>query len=254
MFFLLSKILDFLISPLTWILVCLLWALFSKKPGLKKKLLMVSAAMLLFFTNPFIFNMVMLGWEPPVTQPETLKQYEAGIMLGGAIRYFNSTAQRPAFGQGVDRFMQILDLYQKRKIQRIIISSGSGSLVYTDIKEADLLRNLLISFTIDSTHVFAESQSRNTHENAVCTAQLLKANNFKGPFVLVTSAFHMRRAVLCFKKQGVDVIPFPVDQHAGKNTLTPDRLIIPNTEILQYWNLLFHEWVGMATYKMAGYI
>lgn len=194
-------------------------------------------------------------WEIPAIKISSInKTYDAGIMMGGAMRYYNSKSDRPVFGEGVDRYLQVTELYFQKKINKIIITSGSGSLVHTQVKEADLLKAQLLRMGIDSNAVIAESNSRNTFENAQLTAQVIREQNFKGPFILVTSAFHIRRSVLCFKKAGVEVIPFSVDQHSGKIVFTPDKIFLPSTEALLHWNLLIHEWAGMAMYKMMGYI
>ncbi len=255
MFFILSKILDFIISPLTWIVVLIIWSLFLKQKERKRKCLVIAACILLFFTNPFILNLVMNAWEIPAREISEIQgTYDAGIMLGGTIRYYNSDVKRPVFGNGADRFMQVQELYHYGKIKNIIISSGSGSLVFDKIKEADLLKAQAIRTGVDSTHVLAESNSRNTYENAQETAKLIKEKSLSPPFLLVTSAFHMRRSLLCFKKAGVNVIPFSVDQHSGAVMFTPDKTFLPSPDALLDWNLLIHEWTGMVMYKMAGYI
>lgn len=253
MFFILSKILAFLISPVNWIIACLLIAVFKRKEK-RKKWLLTGLILLVFFTNPFIINLVLLGWEVnPVKISDLKQQYEAGIMMGGTIRYYNSDTDRPVFGQGADRYMQIVELYSQKKIKKIILTSGSGSLIYKDAKESDFLRNQLLRIKIDSADVISESNSRNTYENAQLTAQIIKEKKLKGPFILVTSAFHMRRSMMCFKKAGIDVIPFSVDQRSGKNMFTPDKIILPDTERLNDWDLLLHEWLGLLTYKILGY-
>jgi uncharacterized SAM-binding protein YcdF (DUF218 family) len=255
MFFILSKIFDFAISPLNWIVVLILLSLLSKKKERKKKYLLSASFTLLFFTNPFILNLIMNAWEIPAQEiSEIHDTYDAGIMLGGTIRYYNSDVKRPVFGNGVDRFMQVQELYHYNKIKNIILSSGSGSLVFDKIKEADLLKAQAERTGIDSTRLLAESNSRNTYENAQETAQLIKEKNLKPPFLLITSAFHMRRSLLCFKKAGVEVIPFSVDQHSGAVMFTPDKTFLPSLDALLDWNVLIHEWAGMTMYKLAGYI
>lgn len=255
MFFVLSKILDFAISPINWMVVLVLLALFAKNKDRKKKYLLASAIVIVFFTNPFIVNVAMNAWEIPSREISQVQgNYDAGIMLGGTIRYYNSKVKRPVFGNGADRFMQVQELYHCGKIKNIIISSGSGSLIFDKVKEADLLKAQAERTGIDSNHVLAESNSRNTYENAQATAQLIRQKNFKPPFLLITSAFHMRRSLLCFKKAGVDVIPFSVDQHSGAMMLTPDKTFLPSLDALLDWNILIHEWAGMVMYKMAGYI
>lgn len=253
MFFIISKILSFVISPVNWIIACLIVAAFKRKEK-RKKWLVTGLVMLVFFTNPFIINLVLQAWEVKAIKISDIPQTcEAGIMMGGTIRYYNSNTSRPVFGSGADRFMQTLELYTRKKIKKIIFTSGSGSLMYKDAKESDFLRSQVLRIGIDSTDVIAESNSRNTFENAQLTAQIIKNKKLIGPFILITSAFHMRRSVLCFKKAGIEVIPFAVDQRSGKIMLTPDKIILPDTERLNDWDLLLHEWLGLLTYKILGY-
>ncbi|MFN7689890.1 MAG: YdcF family protein, partial [Bacteroidota bacterium] len=63
MFFWLSKLLSFLITPLTWILICLLLALFLKNVKLKKRFLITGVFLFMFFTNSYITNAVLHAWE-----------------------------------------------------------------------------------------------------------------------------------------------------------------------------------------------
>ncbi len=255
LFFYASKILEFLLSPLSWIVILLLLAVFIKNKRKSQRCFKWSVALLLLFSNPFIINLVMHQWEVPATKIDSLSQtYDAAIMMGGAIRYVNSQMERPVFGSGADRYMQALELYYQGKVKNIIITSGSGSLVYDKIKEADLLKDQMVRTGIDPKHIIAENESRNTYENAKFTSDIIRKTHLKGPFVLVTSAFHMRRSVLCFRKQGVEVIPFSVDQHSGSIMVTPDKLLIPSIEALLDWDLLLHEWFGILIYKVMGYL
>ncbi len=195
------------------------------------------------------------AWEIKAIEADDLKQqYSAGIMLGGTIRYYNSNIKRPVFGSGADRYVQTMELFFKHKISHIVLTSGSGSLIFDQVREADLLQQQLFRMGLDSSQVLAESNSRNTFENAKFTAQLLQEKKLEPPYVLITSAFHMRRSLLCFKKAGVAVIPFAVDQHSGTCMLTPDKTIIPSVEVLLDWNILIHEWMGVASYRLMGYL
>lgn len=83
MFFVLSKILIFLITPLVWIIILLFFSFFSKYPERKKKYLGWAIFFTLLFSNPFIFDECSRLWEIPATRIETLKPYHAGIVLGG---------------------------------------------------------------------------------------------------------------------------------------------------------------------------
>ena len=254
-FFFLSKILDFLLSPLSWIIILLLISLITKNKKRSRKCLFWGVGAMLFFRNPFVLNLVMHTWEVKAVPIDSIhKEYDAAIMMGGAIRYVNGQMQRPVFGSGADRYVQSLELFYRKKAKHIIVSSGSGSLVYTDVKEADLLRDQMIRIGVPADRVISENQSRNTYENARNTAEILRKSDFKPPYLLVTSAFHMRRSLLCFQKQGIDVVPYAVDQHSGQIMFTPDKLFLPSPEVILDWDLLFHEWFGITVYKVMGYL
>jgi uncharacterized SAM-binding protein YcdF (DUF218 family) len=254
MFFVLSKILNFLLDPLVWIVIIFLWGLLTRNIHRKRKLLVSSFAMLFFFSNPFIINEVMQAWEiPSVNRRDINKKYEAGIVLGGMIKYYNSEMERANFGSGADRLMQTIDLYNSGKIEKIIITGGSGRLGFQNYKEAEVIRELLDGIQLPAEDILTEGNSRNTYENAVYTAELIKQHNLGGPFLLITSAFHMRRSLAVFEKAGIAVEPYPVDALSGNRTYTPDRLIIPTAEALSTWNIFIREFVGNGVYKVMGY-
>ncbi|MFZ7169237.1 MAG: YdcF family protein, partial [Bacteroidota bacterium] len=153
-FFFLSKILDFLLSPLSWIVILLLISVITKNKKRSRKCLYWAIGAILFFSNPFVLNLVMHAWEIQSVSIDSIhKEYDAAIMMGGAIRYVNGQMQRPVFGSGADRYVQSLELFYRNKAKYIIISSGSGSLVYTDVKEADLLRNQMIRIGVPADKV-----------------------------------------------------------------------------------------------------
>jgi uncharacterized SAM-binding protein YcdF (DUF218 family) len=101
--------------------------------------------------------------------------------------------------------------------------------------------------------VQAEGNSINTRENAIFSYQTLAPRGVRR-ILLVTSAMHMPRAVGAFRKAGFQVIAAPADFHAGWDQ--PDILSrwFPNAGNLLYAGLALHEWVGIATYRLRGWI
>lgn len=255
MFFILSKVLDFIISPIIWVLIAFLFSLFAKQQKRKRKALLVGLLMLLFFTNPFIINQVMHAYEiRSYKSDDFTNQFDVAIVLGGSTRYFNSETVRPVYGNGVDRLIQAVDLYKAQKVKKILLSGGSGYLLNQNFKEADWLRNVLLTMDVADSNIIIENQSRNTFENAKMTADILKTNKYGTSYLVITSAFHVRRTKACFDKQNVAATYYPVDEHSGALELTPDKLFMPNEGAINSWNLLIHEWMGLLTYKIAGYI
>lgn len=255
MFFSLSKILEFLLLPMTWILAMFVWGMIRYNSRFGRRLLTACIAMLLFFTNPFLVNRVMDVWEvKPYSSVQIQEPYEIGVLLGGSMKYYNDVLERPVYSQSVDRLLQTIELYHDNKIDKILLSGGSGRLTRPDEKESPVIEQVLIRCGIERDDIIRESESRNTWENAVYSAELIN-ENYKGSRVLlITSAWHMRRSIACFNAAGINAVPYPVDERAGKGAWTPDRLIIPSAASLHNWNTLIHEWFGCIMYKLAGYI
>ncbi|MBI5217916.1 MAG: YdcF family protein [Bacteroidia bacterium] len=259
MFFILSKILDFLISPVIWIIFFLLFSILTKNPKRKKIALITSFSMLLFFSNSFIIDEFMRAWEIKAVKKEEIKEpYDYGIILGGMIS-FDSEYDRVNFVRSVDRLMQTLELYKLNKIKKILITSGSGSLKEPGMKEAEILKKYLVNIGAPDEDILTESVSRNTHENAVFTAKLLTGKNKKpaclpARYLLITSASHMRRSLGCFRKAGIIADPYVTDRYAGHRKFYPDHLLLPNVQALEAWNVFLHELAGCAVYKICGYM
>jgi uncharacterized SAM-binding protein YcdF (DUF218 family) len=255
MFFILSKILYFIFSPLNWIIAFLLIGLLTKKAIRKKRFIKTGIILLILFTNPFILNTSMHAWEIPSRRIDSIKQeYDVGVLLGGAMKYYNSEMSRVVYGSSVDRFMQSISLYKEKKIKKILISGGSGLLLQQNYKESELLKKVLLEMNIPEQDIIIENRSKNTRENALYSAEILKKSFPGGKILLITSGYHMRRSLGCFKKVKINPDPFSVDEHSGKKQFTPDKLIVPDVNILQSWDILLHEWMGYISYWMAGYV
>ena len=142
MFFILSKILAFLFSPITWILALIALSMLLRKPKLKKRFLIAALVVGLFFTNTFIAKEFMRRWEPEPTSVNSIqKKYDAVIVLGGGIVTTNAQNRTLTFRNNPDRIMQALWLYENGKAGKILISGGSGSMQYPDMLESVLLRD-----------------------------------------------------------------------------------------------------------------
>jgi uncharacterized SAM-binding protein YcdF (DUF218 family) len=253
MFFILSKILSFLFIPLVWIIALLLFALLSKNAKRKKQALLTAALLLILLSNSFLFDECMRMWEVPAAHATELQPvYDAGIILSGVLSYDHSF-DRLQFNRRNDRLMQAIELYKTGRIKKLFFTGGSGSLVYRDNKESQMVKRFLTSIGIPEHDIIIEDASNNTHENAQFSKPILASNFNNGKFLLITSAFHMRRSVACFNKQEIVVTPYSVDRYSGPRKYQFDHLLVPHSETLFNWDSLIHEWVGYAVYKIVGY-
>ncbi|PJA09039.1 MAG: hypothetical protein COX70_02545 [Flavobacteriales bacterium CG_4_10_14_0_2_um_filter_32_8] len=254
MFFFLSKILQFLISPVSWVFIILLWGILSKNPKRKKRLLITSLLVFYFFSNSFIVDEVFRRYEErDLKYSEITETYDVAIVLGGFVTD-DPNQELEGFHSSSDRLFHALKLYKTGIAKKIMIVSGSGVITNQEEKEALVIKNYLLKIGIPKADLLVESESKNTHENAVNTALILNEKYIDGKYILVTSGFHMPRAKKCFEKAGLSITPFSVDQQAGERKFLIDHLFIPDTYALLKWEILLHEWTGFIAYKMAGYI
>lgn len=215
---------------------------------------MISSLLTLFvFSNEFLFLEICRLYEYPVVQEKELEEsYSAAIILGGMVR-FNEYNEQVEFQGSSDRFLNVLPLYFDGRVKKLLLSGGSGRLLQ-DEKESTILKDYLLKIGVKEADLLIESESRNTYENALYSSKLLNARKLQPPYLLTTSASHMGRSMACFEKQALDVDPFPVDYHWRSREYNPDRLFMPKASVLSKWNWLIHEWVGLLTYKLMGYI
>ena len=254
MFFLLSKLLNFIIEPLVWVFVLLLLGIFYKNKARRRSFVIAAVIVFYFFTNNFIADRFMQVWEVPAMPDNELRgEYDAGIVLGGILSY-DQSIKRPQFNRSADRLFQALRLYREDKIRKIVLDGGSGSLVNAKMREAPVMKKYLEEIGIPDSAMAIEPRSRNTHENAVFVKPILDSLAPHGRYLLITSASHMRRALKCFKKAGITVTPYSADRYSGPAKLVFDYLFIPDKYALNCWDVMLHEWVGYIVYKMMGYI
>ncbi len=254
MFFLFSKLLEFLIEPVMWILILLLLAVFSSNAVRRKRFLIATLLVYCFFTNNFIVNEFMHAYEyPAVADSQLAKTYDIGIVLGGMMSY-DPKLKRVQFDRGSDRLFQGLNLYHEGRIKKILVVGGSGSLLLPGNLEAPVARNYLIAIGVPPSDILIESRSRNTHENAMFAKPILDSAAPGGNYLLITSASHMPRAYRCFLKAGVHTDRFSVDRYSGSMKFQFDYMFLPDKSALQEWDVLLHEWMGDVCYKLLGYI
>ena len=253
-FFLLSKVLDVLLLPTVWLLALLIMALLARPPQRRRWLL---AALVLSFvsTNSFLVNELLLAWErPPVALATLPRHADAAVLLTGITDVNKSPHDRAYLGPGADRLTHALWLYRAGRVRRILISGGSGAVLAKAHTEAQDLATLLRLAGVPNSAIILEEKSRNTRENALFTQQVVAARPELDTLILVTSAFHLRRAEGCFAKVGLRPIPFPAGYRSTDRRATPDFWLVPSPEALVNFSLLTHEIAGWLTYKVLGYL
>ena len=240
MYFILSKVLLFLLFPLLWVFALIVAGLVTKNRKRKKRLFIASVVLLLLLSNSFLFNEFARLWG---YQPYSGNQkYSCAIVLGG----FSSADKNGNgyFNESADRFIQGVKLLQTGKVKRILITGGNGNLIPGKYREAAWVKTQLQDLNVPDSSILIESNSRNTIENADFSKRILQANHVQPPYLLVTSDFHIRRSMVIFKKHGLNVIAYPCNYIAGHCDLGLANFIIPDADALAGWSMYLKEVVG----------
>ena len=249
MFFILSKILAFLIRPIVWVFLMLIIAVLFKRS--RKKILLLSVFTFWFFSNAFICDEISSLWEHDTSSIENIQtKYDVGVVLGG-MSAFDSKTNTVNFNKNADRLIYTEKLYRKGIINKILISGGSGMLINNQYKEAFIMRNHLIENGIPDDDIIIENKSRNTKENAFLSAEILKRDFQNKSVLLITSALHMKRAIFCFEKAGIEVASFSTDNTNSNRNLQLEYLLLPNSKSFEKWESIIHEWVGYLVYRIV---
>lgn len=255
MFFFLSKILAFIIAPYTWLFLAILFLLKKVWRTPYKKWILGLSIFMYVISNSFLVDEVVRAWE--YTDDDIyLKstRYDMAIVLGGMSR-IDERQERADFNFSGDRLFQTLELYHKGRVNKIFISGGSGSISHPEHREAIYIKKYLKNIAIPDSNIIIESNSKNTYENAVFSKHILDSLQFKGSILLVTSSFHMRRALAIFEKAGYkNMTPYVTNKITGERKFEFDYCFIPNIDAVFSLNLILHEMAGYLTYKIKGYL
>jgi uncharacterized SAM-binding protein YcdF (DUF218 family) len=128
--------------------------------------------------------------------------------------------------------------------------------------ESALMSEIMQMLGVPRSAILEESASRNSHENAAYTSRLLLSHNLHR-VLLVTSAITMPRALAAFRHEGIEAIAQPTDftpdlggdSRTGVSELEVDALnLLPDPQTLVESNAALHEYLGLALYRLAGWI
>ncbi len=169
---------------------------------------------------------------------------QAIVVLGGGVRPGDGGSAPDTLGPwSIERVGLAARAYKQLNL-KVAVSGGRVGRAHTS--EASLMEAMLqTDFHVPVTWV--EDKSRSTYENAVFTAKLLRAENVT-TVVLVTQAWHMRRALWSFERAGLHAIPYPAPLTYDENDRIDDYL--PSIGALDRSYHALHEAIGLAYYRL----
>jgi len=210
MIFSLSKILWFFLQPSSLLIVIFVigFGLYWLKYRVLGMRLLAGAAVVyaLFGLSP-IYNALMLTLESQYERPNlaSAPAPDGIIVLGGVINTLVSEAGGEiGLNEAAERMTEAAALARRFPKSKLLITGGDGALVYRGDAEANVAKRFFTRLGIAPGRILIEPRSRNTWENAQYTRDLLGERPGER-WLLVTSAFHMPRAMGTFRAVGLDV-------------------------------------------------
>lgn len=254
-FFYLSKIIWLIISPDSLLLIFLTIGVFFlwRKKYVWGKGVLTSVLILLMLIGMLpIGEWLLYPLESKYPPNPELKEVDGIILLGGAEDAERSYLwQQPVLGNATERYFALITLVKKFPNARVVFTGGSGRLAMQAYKEADVAKQLFIQQGLDVSKFIFEDNARNTWENATFSKKLGKPIDGE-KWVLITTGWHMPRAVGVFQKQGWEVTPYPVVFASKPNRLL--RLEWNFSKHLNNLNIAAKQWIGLIAYKFTGKI
>jgi len=253
--FIAAKFMAFLTQPLAWVALLLLLTvvLVRRRPAWAVRV--GSAALVL---------LLLLGWEPlpdallrhleslypPVARQQIAPDTAGVIVLGGALEsaYVWSVPGQSALNDGAERMTEAVALLRQQPQLKLVFTGGEGELFGGDLPEAERASVFFEGQGIPAARVLFESVSRTTYENAVLSKRIVGVEATQ-PWLLLTSASHMPRAMAAFRKTGWNVTAYPVDFRAGKATPWTQYTL---DQGVKKWRIGLHEVIGLIAYRLSG--
>lgn len=254
LFFYVAKIGWFLVQPLVAILLLILLGLALRWLAWRRLgagLVALAIVALAVVSLSPLGLLMMASLENRFPRPELPETIAGIVVLGGAFdTRIARTRGGAEFNEAADRATEALLLARRYPQAKVIFSGGDASIFAEDVPETESAEAFFVGAGLPRDRLILDSRARDTFENAVYSKQLADPKPGE-TWLLVTSAFHMPRAVGCFRKAGFDIQPYPVDYRTpgGATVWQPSSASIRNVEKVHF---AIREYLGLLAYRLQG--
>ncbi len=253
----LTKVLPLLLMPIPVALALALLALYFVTKGRRKPsifCLLTSLLVLWLSSLPTVASRLLRSLEGqhlPVTT-ENIPTSDCIVVLGGAVEAPLAPRVDIELTDAADRIYQSAKLYRAGKGKTIVVAAGNQPWTRHPVSEAQLIEDLLVEWGVPRQSVVLDTASKNTRENAINAAALMRQHGCQST-LLVTSAWHMPRAVASFKQVGAEVFPVSVDVRFVQGDNDTIAGYIPRADALAMTSQAILEWMGIWVYRFRGW-
>lgn len=257
MFYSVSKAITFIVQPSTALVLLILAGLFltTREERLRLGQRLIGLGVVGLFVCGVLpaGNLLMLPLEDRYASvTKTINEPVAGIIMLGGFEDGWVSQGRGGVGlnEAAERLTEGVRLAFKHPQARVVFTGGVGGFITGGTDAAGPVGQLLEDYGIARDRIVLEDKSRNTHENATLTKELVRPQPGER-WLLITSAYHMPRAVGVFRKAGFDVVPYPVD-YRTRGAVDLKRLFERIGAGLERTDLAYKEWMGLIAYYLTG--
>ncbi len=245
---LLNKILPLILLPSGFSLLCLLAGLLLRKWFL----VLLGMLVLLVFSTPLVGDFLMRSVEVGSGRVPVrgVGKADAIVVLSGMILTVDG-APLGEWGDAVDRFDGGIELFKAGKAPLLLFTRGQLPWQPDAVPEGELLAKRARLLGVPQSAIRLTGKVGNTADEAVAARAVLGVAQHGMPkrILLVTSAFHLRRALFLFERAGFEVTPFPVDYQVSKQSGLTVLQFLPNAEALAESERALHEVIGLLFYR-----
>ncbi|BBB92342.1 MAG TPA: YdcF family protein [Methylomusa anaerophila] len=233
----------FLLPPGIFILIFLLYFIYLFRLDRRKATLGLLITFIFYLTATHLVGDYFIRSLEGRYSPSLAPNGDVIVMLGGGATMDtpNVNGTGNLSGSAANRLLTSAQLFHLLNVP--IIVSGGKTFENTGT-EAKIARHILLGLGVPEEKIIMEDQSRNTTENAMFTKTILNQYGFYRP-ILVTSAFHMERAVRQFAKFGVNVTPYPTDYQTNIRSNFEGYQLWPSCDAMLNFQLALKEYVGI---------
>ena len=254
MIFYLSKFLWHLFNPFNCILLLLILSvILNFFKFLKFAKIILYFTFFLFFitgvlpTGSYLLYLLEKNYHNKVNLPENVD----GILIlsGGTIPFLTKEYDQISLNSSVERLTESIQLMKKYPKAKAVFAGGTGSIQYPDLSHSDVAKKFYESLGVNIQNIHFDNKSRNTYEHFVFAKKKFDPNKDE-KWVLVTSAFHLKRAINVGEKLGWEFIPYATDYKLPKKFRWKlSTNFLGNLGSFQHSS---HEWVGIISYYLMG--
>ena len=260
MFFYASKIIWFFIQPSGFCVFLIIIGLALSKTRWArwaKRMTATGAVLLALIAFSPLGRLLITPLEDRFTLPQAGQldklDLKGLVVLGGTVNMPITDARgAPALVSGAERIIEAVRLARRYESLKILLVGGPNTVLTNPTPDAEIVKKIMVDLGIPRGRIITEPRSRNTYQNAARTRELglIRAGEEK-QWLLITSAYHMPRAVGCFRQNGLNLTPYPVNYMTGgqKTLYKPFYYAMDGITLT---DLAVKEWLGLLAYRVSG--